>query len=72
MSDLEPRVIVKIRREGFSIPYQDSAELMLTGLAADAWQQMATAFPETRLSLNRILTAQTPEQLLGPNPTLKP
>ncbi|MCF2151905.1 S8 family serine peptidase [Desmonostoc muscorum LEGE 12446] len=57
------RIIIKLRREQITIPYQDSAHLALTGLAAAAWQQLVAAFPDAALSLNRILTDQSPEQL---------
>ena len=45
------------------IPYQDAAEEALTGAAALAWQQLTSAFPETGISLNRLLATQSADQL---------
>lgn len=47
------RVIVKIKRNLFPIPYQDAAQNALPGIAAAAWQAIAAAFPTA--SLNRLL-----------------
>jgi hypothetical protein len=51
------RIIVKLRLDQISIPYQDSAQLALTGSEAIAWQSLVNTFPDAVLSLNRILTA---------------
>src|SRR5438046_1272233 len=59
----EPRIIVKLRTDLVAVPYQDSAQQSLPEFAALAWQQLSSQFPDVVLSLNRLITTQTADQL---------
>ena len=59
----KPRIIVKFRPDQITIPYQDAAEQVLPEFAVLAWQQLTSQFPGAVLSLNRLMTSQTADQI---------
>lgn len=61
----ESRIIVKFRSDLITIPYQDAAPNVLPAFAAFAWQQLESQFPGVALSLDRLMTTQTADQIMS-------
>jgi hypothetical protein len=57
------RIIVKFRRDQITVPYQDQAQLALTGADQTTWQALANQFAGATLNINRMLQTQTGSDL---------
>ncbi|HON35369.1 MAG TPA: hypothetical protein PLY52_03545 [Methanothrix sp.] len=62
---IKSRIIIKFRPDLITVPYQDAAQQALPAFAAFAWQQLASLFPDAVLSLNRLITIQTADQIIA-------